>query len=370
MIAWFFRYPPLHHLWLEHEYYGKCSKIREMPASPDPQQSLTAALADLNELLSNAGLEHGRRKRAKKNSQPQASAKDKAITDGPPILQVEAWKRYSWLLNGFSMRMGGVTTAYRPGEDRGDLNLGFTASDSRENVLENRRLFVNRVNKGRKTVPPLVTMKQIHSNVTCRVGRSDAAQEAILKGDGLMTDEPGVLLGIQTADCIPVLIADCKRKAVAAFHAGWRGTLKRIVENGVGRMRMEFGSKPKDLVAAIGPGIGQCCYAVGEEVLHEFTSQFPYATDLFCEISDSDPVKKKYPLLFLTARAPGHSNLSPELHLNLVEANRRQLLDAGLRAESIYLCGECTNCSPDRFFSYRASQGFTGRMLSVVGIRK
>ena len=99
-----------------------------------------------------------------------------------------------------------------------------------------------------------------------------------------MTDEPGLLLGIQTADCIPVLVADRRRRAVAAFHAGWRGTVKRIVENGIGRMRMEFGSRPEDLLAAIGPGILACCYAVGEEVLSEFESQFSYGTDLFREV--------------------------------------------------------------------------------------
>jgi hypothetical protein len=135
-------------------------------------------------------------------------------------------------------------------------------------------------------------------------------------------------------------------------------------------MRLDFGSKPKDLIAAIGPGIGQCCYAVGEEVRSEFLSQFAYAQDLFCDVYDSDPVKEKYPLLFLTARAPGHSNIGPSLHLDLVEANRRQLLDAGLEPGAISILGECTNCRSDRYFSYRASHGFTGRMLSVIGIRK
>jgi hypothetical protein len=185
-----------------------------------------------------------------------------------------------------------------------------------------------------------------------------------------MTGEPGFLLGIQTADCIPVLVADRKNRAVAAFHAGWRGTLKRIVENGVGRMRLEFGSRPKDLVAAVGPGIGQCCYSVGEEVRSEFLSQFGYAEELFCDVYDSDPVREKYPLLFLTARAPGHSNIGPSLHLDLAEANRRQLLDAGLPPGAISLLGDCTNCRADRYFSHRASHGFTGRMLSVIGMRR
>ena len=135
-------------------------------------------------------------------------------------------------------------------------------------------------------------------------------------------------------------------------------------------MRLEFGSRPKDLIAAIGPGIGACCYAVGEEVRMEFESQFTYASELFSEVYDSNPIKEKYPLLFMTARAPGHSNIGPALHLDLVEANRRQLLDADLKAGNIFIQGDCTSCRTDRYFSHRADHGFTGRSLSVVGIRK
>ena len=185
-----------------------------------------------------------------------------------------------------------------------------------------------------------------------------------------MTDEPGLLLAIQTADCIPVLVADRKRRAVAAFHAGWRGTVKRIVESGIGRMRLAFGSRPEDLVAAIGPGIGPCCYAVGEEVLSEFESQFAYARELFREVFYSDPVRKKYPMLFLTQRAPGHSPIGPSLHVDLIEANRRQLLAAGLKPASIQVVGGCTQCHTELFFSHRASRGHAGRMMAVIGIRE
>jgi YfiH family protein len=184
-----------------------------------------------------------------------------------------------------------------------------------------------------------------------------------------MTDEPGLLLGVQTADCIPVLVADRKRRAVAAFHAGWRGTVKRIVENGVGRMRLEFGSQPEDLTAAIGPGIGVCCYAVGEEVLSSFGSQFAYADQLFREVDDANEVRRRYPMLFLTQRAPGHSPMGPSVHVDLIEANRRQLLDAGLSARAIHTTGGCTSCHRDLFFSHRASHGHAGRMMSVIGIR-
>src|SRR5439155_9426804 len=129
------------------------------------------------------------------------------------------------------------------------------------------------------------------------------------------------------------LLTDTERKAVGAFHAGWRGTAKRIVEKGVGMMRLAYGSDPLEIRAAIGPCIRQCCYAVGEEVVDEFRSQFAYADSLFAHYFEDDPIKLKYPLLFLTARAPGHSNLGPQIHLDLVEANRRQLLDAGVKQE-------------------------------------
>jgi hypothetical protein len=134
-------------------------------------------------------------------------------------------------------------------------------------------------------------------------------------------------------------------------------------------MRLEFGSRPEDLVAAIGPGIGACCYSVGEEVLSSFDSQFAYASELFREVYSTDPVRNKYPMLFLTQRAPGHSPIGPSLHLDLAQANRRQLLVAGLKPRAIELVGGCTSCHRELFFSHRASQGRAGRMLSVIGIR-
>jgi polyphenol oxidase len=279
------------------------------------------------------------------------------------VVRVPDWSAQEWLIHGFSTRTGGKTTVYRPGKT--DLNLGFTASDDHDNVTANRGLFVSAATGG-KEILGMVTLRQIHSSLIRRVAADDI--NTSLKGDGLLTDQPGVLLGIQTADCIPVLVADRKKRAVAAFHAGWRGTLARIVENGVGRMRLEFGSKPENLIASIGPGIGQCCYSVGDEVREQFESQFPYAPELFHEVFDSDPVREKYPMLFLTARAPGHSELGPGMHLDLVEANRRQLLAAGLKKGSIFVTGQCTGCNTDRFFSHRMEQGFTGRMMSVIGI--
>ncbi len=189
------------------------------------------------------------------------------------------------------------------------------------------------------------------------------------KADGQITAEPGLLIAIQTADCIPVLVADRKRRVVGAFHAGWRGTVKRIVETGVGLMRLQFGCRPEDMIAAIGPGVGACCYAVGEEVLSAFESQFIYARELFREVYSTDAVRNKYPMLFLTQCAPGHSPIGPSLHLDLVEANRRQLLDAGLKPRAIHAVGGCTSCHTELFYSHRASQGHAGRMMAVIGIK-
>jgi copper oxidase (laccase) domain-containing protein len=107
---------------------------------------------------------------------------------------------------------------------------------------------------------------------------------------------------------------------------------------------------------------------VGEEVREQFESQFLYASDLFREVYDSDPVRQKYPMLFLTARAPGHSQLGPAKHLDLAEANRRQLLAAGLKKSAIAMTGQCTGCNTDLFFSHRIERGFTGRLMSLIGV--
>ncbi len=287
--------------------------------------------------------------------------------NGVRYLSVPAWDKFRWLWHGFSTRQGGVSKAYCAEDAPGELNLGYTQADERAAVARNRALFTEAVTGDAAT--PLITLRQIHSNLLRVVTATDAARNQPWKADSIITSDSGVLIGIQTADCIPVLVADRKLRIVAAFHAGWRGTVKRIVETGVGRMRAEFGCRPQDIVAAIGPGAGPCCYAVGEEVLSEFDSQFVYSRELFHEVYSADAVHNKYPMLFLTQRAPGHSPIGPGLHLDLIEANRRQLLDAGLRSQSIHVTSGCTHCQTDLFFSHRASRGYAGRMMAVIGIK-
>ncbi|MEI9967220.1 MAG: peptidoglycan editing factor PgeF [Terracidiphilus sp.] len=360
-----------------------------MPSPSRKKPSSTSALKAIDLRLSKSGLAQTKRRlssprprdtrardaRPVRNPSFARNAPEELITPAPlprrsangvEWLPVPGWN-FPWLWAGFSTRKGGLSSAYSVDGAPGELNLGITASDNRETVLRNRRLFAEAITS--KASTPLISLRQFHSNRIVHAAGVDAARKQPRKADGQMTAEPGFLLAIQTADCIPVLVVDRKRRAVAAFHAGWRGTLKRIVESGVGQMRLSFGSRPQDLIAAIGPGIGLCCYAVGEEVLSEFDSQFSYSRDLFREVYDSDPVRKKYPMLFLTQRAPGHSPIGPSLHVDLIEANRRQLLSAGLAPASIQIVGGCTQCHPDLFFSHRGSHGHAGRMMAAIGIR-
>ncbi len=297
------------------------------------------------------------------------------------VLRAKHLSEFSWLVHGFSTRVGGSSRAY----GKGNLNLGFTKDDSKAAVERNRSAFLREIGAcgdsrprlpGRaklhsKTLWPLITLRQIHSDIIrCVDAVPGSSSEEPLSGDGFITATPGLLLAIQTADCLPVILVDTKRHVVGVFHAGWRGTVKRIVEKGVGEMHRCFGTNPRDLKAAIGPGIQGCCYEVGEEVRIKFESQFEYGASLFREVKDSDPVREKYPLLFLTARAPGHSELPKKIFLDLVEANRQQLLAAGVPKKNIETSALCTNCHPELLFSYRAEKGKTGRMMGVVGIRE
>jgi polyphenol oxidase len=333
----------------------------------------TRSLAQLDDFLTKGGF--SRAKRPKGALARQRSARDKQLAAAKAkakpvrkhamahkfeiiIADSKAWNQ-PWLVHGFSTRAGGFTSAFGM---RGDLNLGFGKHDSREAVEKNRKkFFASLGGKGMTLISP----KQIHSS---DIKKISAAPKDAITTDGLITNVPGILLTIQTADCVPILLVDVKKKVIGAFHAGWRGTVARIVEKGVGTMRAEFGSDPKDIHAAIGPCIAQCCYAVGEEVIDQFRSQFEYADKLFKPYFDDDPVKNKYPLLFMTARAPGHSNLGPQIHLDLVEANRRQLQAAGVPARNIWSADECTSCDTKRFFSHRKEDGFTGRMMAAVGL--
>jgi YfiH family protein len=310
----------------------------------------------------------------KLKTKSKTNAKTKPAID---VLRADSLAQIAWLVHGFSTRTGGSSRVY----GGNSLNLGFTADDSRAAVEKNRRAITSAVTptknvkrqaslrlrsgQARPSIWPIATLRQIHSDLIHCISE---IPKHPLAGDGLITNTPGILLAILTADCLPIILVDTKRHVVGVFHAGWRGTMKRIVERGVGEMRRCFGTRPADVRAAIGPGIRGCCYQVGPEVRSSFESQFDYARALFRETKETNEIHEKYPLLFLTARAPGHSELPKKIFLDLAETNRRQLLFAGVAAKNISDLGLCTSCHLDRFFSHRGDKGTTGRMMAVVGI--
>jgi hypothetical protein len=244
------------------------------------------------------------------------------------------------------------------------LNLGFTDWDERERVTASRQKFLATLGALKM---PLITMRQFHSDVI-HVAAASSAEAP--NGDALITSTTGLLLGVQTADCVPILLADTKRRAVAAIHAGWRGTLARIAVKTLGRMRMELGTRASDVVVALGPAIGSGCYEVGPEVAQAFATQFPAAAAWF-EGPFEQLAHGEEPLWlpWLTMMPPGHVPPPPRVQFDLRAANRWQLLDAGVPERQISVSDLCTACSPDLLFSYRRESVKTGRMMAVIGIK-
>jgi YfiH family protein len=280
---------------------------------------------------------------------------------GLQVLESHGLAKIAWLTHGFSTRPGGASVL----DGKPALNLGFTEWDERERVDANRVKFVEAI--GAREMP-LVTLRQFHSDV---IHLAVASCEEAPKADALITATPSLLLGVQTADCVPILLADTRRRVVAAIHAGWRGTLARIAVKTLGQMRMEFGTRPRDVVAALGPAIGRCCYEVGPEVAQAFAAQFSSASEWFDGPFDQlahgeEPLW----LPWLTMMPPGHVPPPPRVQLDLRAANRWQLLDAGVPERQIDVSELCTACRTDLLFSYRREGAKTGRLMAVIGIQQ
>lgn len=288
-------------------------------------------------------------------------------SNGLQIVEAAPLKKIGWLVHGFSTRPGGTSIRSAPNSPRSRaekaLNLGFTEWDKRAHVEENRRRLGAAL--GAEEMQ-LVTVRQIHSDLVHVVS---APPQTTLQGDALITNTPGRLLAIQTADCIPILLIDPRHRAVAAIHAGWRGTLARIAAKALGRMQMEFGTAPEEVLTAIGPGISRCCYEVGPDVVKDFAAKFSQARDWIegpfeALASGEDP----NPLPWLTMMPPGHEPPPPRCLLDLKAANSAILAEAGVLRKNIFVSDLCTSCRTDLFFSYRREKT-TGRMMSVIGIR-
>jgi YfiH family protein len=218
---------------------------------------------------------------------------------------------------------------------------------------------------------PLVRAKQVHSDVIHVVDREVDPPRAGLKGDALITATTDLGVAVATADCLPLVLADPEHRVVAAVHAGWRGTLKRIAEKTVGLMTSRFGSKPAKLLAAMGPSIHVECYEVGMEVVDEFRSQFSHADELFQKIDPENPALVMLPRQHLTNKHAVMRDLDTQrAYLNVEEANARQLLDAGLSKRNIARGAPCTACRLDLLHSFRKEGRGQGHQLSAIGIVK
>lgn len=248
-------------------------------------------------------------------------------------------------IHGVSTRHGGKSRAAYD-----SLNLGLHVEDQQADVVENRRLFCQALGVEHKKI---VTCQQVHGEKIVKVTGEMAGMgsvdysSTVPDADGLITNVPGIPLMLFFADCTPILLVDPVEKAIGLAHGGWKGTVASIGSKTVAEMQKEYGCKPENMFAAIGPSIGPCCYEVGIEVVEKFKASFPGFWSQLVE-----------------AKANGKYNL------NLWEANRLQLAEAGILPDRIDVAGVCTSCNNRQFFSYRADKGKTGRIAALLCIEE
>ena len=256
--------------------------------------------------------------------------------DGVKVLVCKPLEENGFI-NGFSTRLGGVSDF-----PENSLNLSGTDIDSAENITENRRRFLQ--NFGGDF--PIATAWQVHGDNIKTIDTTEDIADQSEKADALMSNLERVLLGIKTADCVPVLIGDPVTKSFAAIHAGWRGTVQSIVAKTVEKMRKTYGINPADLICAIGAAATCKNYEIGQDVIDAFAESFPDSTHLFT------PTRENHAFI--------------DLHT----ANKEQLMSLGVSEKNIFIAPFCTMERNDLFFSYRLEKktfGKTGRLLSVIG---
>ena len=243
-------------------------------------------------------------------------------------------------VSGFSTRLGGVSTF-----PENSLNLSGLDIDSAENLAENRKRFLEAFGG----VYALASSWQTHSASVRIVKNLDDAKNGNEKFDAIISNLESVLVGVKTADCVPILLGDVRTKSFAAIHAGWRGTVNSIVKNTVKKMHRVYGTNAEDLICAIGPAASGRHYEVGQEVIDAFRENFSTCGNFFTETRE------------------GHALV--DLHL----ANKEQILSVGVLPENIFIAPLCTMERTDLFFSHRVEKklyGKTGRLMSVIGLKE
>jgi len=233
-----------------------------------------------------------------------------------------------------------IVTEKRPGAGC-DFSLALHTGEPREQIVGNRAVLADHF--GSDSL--FVGIRQVHGDtvhvVTETKERGWARLSDTVEADALITDLPQMVLTILTADCVPILLYDPVTCAIGAVHAGWKGTRSEILPKTIAKMQEKYGSEPRDILVAIGPAIGQCCYEVGSEVAEHFVGYAGAVT--------GDKVTGKY-------------------QLDLKRINQLQAIESGVETKSIEVTPLCTSCAKDRFFSYRAEQGCSGRFVSAIEI--
>lgn len=264
------------------------------------------------------------------------------INQGVPFLAADGIDAAGGAVHGFSTRRGGVSEGMWA-----SLNLGVNRGDDPDHVRENYRRFLAAVGAdGGK----LAMTNQVHKDtvrvVTAADWKADPYEKVEYEADGLMTATPGVALMVFGADCLPVLFYDPVRRAVAAVHAGWRGTADGIVTRAVERLGEVYGSRPEDILAAIGPGIGPDCFETHEDVPNAMMAAVSSPALQFIQIKENG----KYAV-------------------DLKGINAKRLEQAGLDPNHIAVCSDCTACQPDKYWSHRKMGTSRGAMGAVIQLR-
>lgn len=288
-----------------------------------------------------------------------------------------------WLVHAFGTRQGGAI-----GPKPAVQDSAVSAGGGKPATKQRSRRFLQALGSDGY---PLAMLRQMHSAIVYRVspGTGNASlkyqlagnhlpdaepQPRARSGDALIASHSGMLLGIRVADCVPVLLVDRQRRAVAVVHAGWRGALNRIAEKTAGEMCRMFNSRPQNLLAAIGPSIRKCCYEVGPEVVDDFCGAFPAGEEFFQRVAAKPEEMRmalRYQTLFTLQAPPGHPAEGPlsKVHLDLAAVASYQLEQAGIPPAQIYTADYCTACRTDLFYSYRKEGAVAGRMMAVIGMR-
>lgn len=262
-----------------------------------------------------------------------------------PVIGFETYRNYTWLTHGFSTRYGGVSDGIYK-----SMNLSFSQGDDERRVLKNHGIMAKTMGV---ELADMVYSHQTHTTNVLRVTREHAGMGFTVTRnfndvDGFVTDVPGLMLVTAYADCVPLYFADTRLHVIGLSHSGWRGTVNNMAQATVDKMSYEFGSRPCDIAAFIGPSICASCYEIGDDVARNFRDRYGAESEKILTKKEAASEDKYY--------------------LNLHAANRINMLNAGISPQNIHVTDICTCCNPELLFSHRASKGKRGGLCGYMMI--